>query len=68
MSRDTVGRVKHNFGYARPEGYRKAIRLMELAERFNLPVISFVTKFRDEFEHYIEHGRPLAAAVSGTGA
>lgn len=40
--RDTVGRVKHNFGYARPEGYRKAIRLMELAERFNLPVVSFV--------------------------
>jgi acetyl-CoA carboxylase carboxyl transferase subunit alpha len=40
--RDTVGRVRHNFGYARPEGYRKAIRLMELAERFNLPVISFV--------------------------
>lgn len=40
--RDTVGRVKHNFGYARPEGYRKAIRLMELAERFNLPVITFV--------------------------
>jgi len=40
--RDTVTRVKHNFGYARPEGYRKAIRLMELAEQFNLPVISFV--------------------------
>jgi len=40
--RDTVGRVKHNFGYARPEGYRKAIRLMELAERFNLPVVTFV--------------------------
>ncbi|ACG77162.1 acetyl-CoA carboxylase, carboxyl transferase alpha subunit [Phenylobacterium zucineum HLK1] len=40
--RDTVTRVKHNFGYARPEGYRKAIRLMELAERFNLPVVSFV--------------------------
>jgi acetyl-CoA carboxylase carboxyl transferase subunit alpha len=40
--RDTVTRVKHNFGYARPEGYRKAIRLMELAERFNLPVLSFV--------------------------
>ena len=40
--RDTVTRVKHNFGYGRPEGYRKAIRLMELAERFNLPVISFV--------------------------
>ncbi|MDB5451505.1 MAG: acetyl-CoA carboxylase, carboxyl transferase alpha subunit [Caulobacteraceae bacterium] len=40
--RDTVTRVKHNFGYARPEGYRKAIRLMEMAERFKLPVISFV--------------------------
>jgi acetyl-CoA carboxylase carboxyl transferase subunit alpha len=39
---DTVTRVKHNFGYARPEGYRKAVRLMDLAERFNLPVISFV--------------------------
>lgn len=40
--RDTVGRVKHNFGYARPEGYRKTVRLMELAERFHLPVVSFV--------------------------
>ena len=40
--RDTVSRVKHNFGYARPEAYRKTVRLMELAERFNLPVISFV--------------------------
>jgi acetyl-CoA carboxylase carboxyl transferase subunit alpha len=40
--RDTVTRVKHNFGYGRPEGYRKAIRLMDMAERFNLPVVSFV--------------------------
>ncbi|MFZ5719385.1 MAG: acetyl-CoA carboxylase carboxyltransferase subunit alpha [Pseudomonadota bacterium] len=40
--RDTAGRVKHNFGYARPEGYRKAVRLFELAERFKLPVVSFV--------------------------
>ncbi|MCR5877128.1 acetyl-CoA carboxylase carboxyltransferase subunit alpha [Phenylobacterium sp. J367] len=40
--RDTVTRVKHNFGYSRPEGYRKAIRLMELAERFKLPVVSFI--------------------------
>ncbi len=40
--RNTVTRVKHNFGYARPEGYRKAIRLMALAERFSLPVISLV--------------------------
>lgn len=40
--RDTVSRVKHNFGYARPEAYRKTVRLMELAERFSLPVLSFV--------------------------
>ena len=40
--RDTESRVKHNFGMARPEGYRKAARLMELADRFGLPVISFV--------------------------
>jgi acetyl-CoA carboxylase carboxyl transferase subunit alpha len=40
--RETITRVKHNFGAARPEGYRKAIRLMEMAERFHLPVISFV--------------------------
>ncbi len=40
--RDTQSRVKHNFGYARPEAYRKTVRLMELAERFTLPVISFV--------------------------
>jgi len=39
---DTTTRVKHNFGMARPEGYRKAIRLMDMAEQFNLPVISFV--------------------------
>jgi acetyl-CoA carboxylase carboxyl transferase subunit alpha len=40
--RDTASRVKHNFGYARPEGYRKAVRLMELGERFGLPVLSFI--------------------------
>jgi acetyl-CoA carboxylase carboxyl transferase subunit alpha len=39
---DTTTRVKHNFGMARPEGYRKAIRLMDMAEQFNLPVLSFV--------------------------
>jgi acetyl-CoA carboxylase carboxyl transferase subunit alpha len=39
---DTEARVRHNFGMARPEGYRKARRLMELAERFGLPVITFV--------------------------
>ena len=39
---DTESRVKHNFGMARPEGYRKAQRLMHLADRFGLPVITFV--------------------------
>lgn len=39
---DTESRVKHNFGMAKPEGYRKARRLMELAGRFGLPIISFV--------------------------
>jgi len=39
---DTETRLKHNFGMANPEGYRKAVRLMDMAERFNLPVISFV--------------------------
>src|SRR6185437_9770919 len=39
---DTEGRIKHNFGMARPEGYRKAARLMEMADRFQLPVVSLV--------------------------
>jgi acetyl-CoA carboxylase carboxyl transferase subunit alpha len=39
---DTEGRIKHNFGMARPEGYRKAARLMDLADRFNVPVIALV--------------------------
>src|SRR5688500_1210513 len=39
---DTVSRLKHNFGMARPEGYRKAIRLMDLADRFGLPVVTLV--------------------------
>ena len=39
---DTTTRLKHNFGMARPEGYRKAVRLMDMAERFGLPVLSFV--------------------------
>ena len=39
---DTQSRLHHNFGMAQPEGYRKAVRLMDLAERFSLPVISFV--------------------------
>ena len=38
----TEGRIRHNFGMARPEGYRKAVRLMELADRFDIPVLAFV--------------------------
>ena len=40
--KDTEERIKHNFGMAKPEGYRKATRLMKLAEKFNLPIITFV--------------------------
>src|SRR6201996_2508083 len=39
---DTPSRLKHNFGMGKPEGYRKAIRLMELADRFGLPVLTLV--------------------------
>ena len=39
---DTASRLRHNFGMARPEGYRKAIRLMDLADRFGLPVVTLV--------------------------
>ena len=39
---DTEGRIRHNFGMARPEGYRKAVRLMDMADRFSLPVVSLV--------------------------
>jgi acetyl-CoA carboxylase carboxyl transferase subunit alpha len=39
--RTTEKRLKHNFGMAHPEGYRKAVRLMDLAEKFNMPVLSF---------------------------
>ncbi len=39
---DTASRLKHNFGMAKPEGYRKAIRLMKLADRFGVPVVTLV--------------------------
>jgi acetyl-CoA carboxylase carboxyl transferase subunit alpha len=39
---DTTSRLKHNWGMAKPEGYRKAVRLMEMADRFQLPVITLV--------------------------
>jgi len=40
--RDTKEKIKRNFGMARPEGYRKALRLFHLAERFNMPVMTFI--------------------------
>ena len=40
--RDTKEKVKRNFGMARPEGYRKALRLMQMAERFKLPILKFI--------------------------
>jgi len=39
---DTDGRLKHNFGMARPEGYRKAVRLMDMADHFEIPVITLI--------------------------
>ena len=39
---DTKSRIERNFGMARPEGYRKAIRLMDMADKFNLPVVALV--------------------------
>ena len=39
---DTPTRVQHNFGMARPEGYRKAVRLMQMAEHFQIPILTFV--------------------------
>ncbi len=39
---DTKSRISHNFGMARPEGYRKAVRLMEMANKFGLPVVTLV--------------------------
>src|SRR6185503_12915454 len=40
--RDTKERIYRNFGQPRPEGYRKALRIMKLAERFRLPVLTFI--------------------------
>lgn len=39
---DTQSRLRHNFGSARPEGYRKAVRIMEMADRFSLPLLTFI--------------------------
>jgi acetyl-CoA carboxylase carboxyl transferase subunit alpha len=75
---DTEGRIKHNFGMARPEGYRKAVRLMDLAERFELPVLALVdtagaypgigAEERGQAEAIARSlGVPMVAAVIGEG-
>ena len=40
--RDAKEKVKRNFGMSKPEGYRKALRVMRLAEKFNLPILTFI--------------------------
>ena len=75
---DTASRLKHNFGMAKPEGYRKAIRLMQLADRFGLPVVSLVDTsgafpgvqaeaIARSTEQCLALGVPLVAAVVGEG-
>lgn len=61
--RDNEARVKRNFGMANPEGYRKALRIMKLAEKFSLPVVSFVdTPGAFPGIHAEEHGQGEAIA------
>src|SRR5499425_533551 len=59
----TESRLKHNFGMARPEGYRKAERLMQMADRFGIPVLSLV----DTADACLELGVPNVAAIIGEG-
>ena len=69
---DTQGRLKHNFGMAKPEGYRKAVRLMELANRLSVPVVSLVdtagaypaVEAEERGEARPSRARPIAACRS----
>ena len=60
---DTKSRLKHNFGMARPEGYRKAVRVMQLADRFGMPVISLVDT-AGAFPGIDAEGRGQAEAIA----
>ena len=60
---DTQSRIKHNFGMGKPEGYRKAIRLMELAGRFGLPVVTLVDT-SGAFPGIEAEGRGQAEAIA----
>ena len=65
---DLETRVKHNFGMAKPEGYRKAVRLMEMADRFNLPIVTFIDTAgaypRPPLKFLKTAGNPLDNSVS----
>ena len=71
---DTEGRIAHNFGMARPEGYRKAKRLIEMAGRFGLPILSFVdtpgafpgidAEARGQAERWPPRSRPVWKSTS----
>ncbi len=61
---DTEARLRHNFGMARPEGYRKARRLMRLAERFRFPVLTFVDT-NGAFPGIDAEARGQAEAIAG---
>ena len=60
---DTATRIRHNFGMGKPEGYRKAIRLMELADRFNVPVVTLVDT-SGAFPGVQAEGRGQAEAIA----
>src|SRR3569623_2863512 len=62
---DTASRLKHNFGMGKPEGYRKALRLMELADRFGLPVLTLVAT-SGAFPGVQAEERGQAAAIART--
>jgi acetyl-CoA carboxylase carboxyl transferase subunit alpha len=72
---DTASRLRHNFGMAKPEGYRKAIRLMRLADRFGLPVVTLVQAeergqaeaIARSTEECLNLSVPLVAAIVGEG-
>jgi acetyl-CoA carboxylase carboxyl transferase subunit alpha len=61
--RDTAGRIKHNFGMGRPEGFRKAVRLVDLAEQFGLPVLSFVDT-NGAYPGLVSEERGVAEAIA----
>ena len=61
--RDTTTRIKHNFGLGRPEGFRKAARLVDLAEQFGLPVISFVDT-NGAYPGLVSEERGVAEAIA----